>query len=121
MQPGKSQSLVAVARDPQCVFVYWGARLPGGAMLRLVDEKGRVAKELTLAEGAGNAYLPVEADTEYRVQLLVGGEVVGETRVRTPAAGVSPLVGGAPREEKGLRNVLPPVDPRSAISSAVRP
>ena len=120
MQPGKSWSLVAVARDPECVFVYWGARLPGGALLRVVEESGRVARELALAEGAGNAYLPVEADTEYRVQLLVEGEIVGEARVRTPAAGASPLVEGAGRK-KGLQGAFPSVDPRTAVSSAARP
>lgn len=124
MQPEESLSLVAVARDPECVFVYWGARLPEGARLRLLDEGGGVAGEMKLAQGAGNAYLPVEPDSEYRVHLLVEGRVVGEASVRTPPAGASarldPRWKGPPREENTFRGVLPRLDPRLTISSPAR-
>ena len=118
---GEGTGLVAVARDPECVFAYWGARLPGGTILRLVEEGGEVTREMVLAEGAGNAYLPAEPDTEYRVELVVEGRVAGRTRVRTPRAGVSAEVDarwkGATREEKVLKDALRSIDPRRAPSS----
>lgn len=118
-------SLLAVARDPECVFVYWSVRLPEGAVLRLLDEGGEVVRKVALAEGAGNAYLRVQADAAYRVQLVVEGRVVGETSVRTPPAGVSAAADSrwraAPREEKAFREALPAVDPRVVLSSLARP
>ncbi len=125
MRSEEPWSLLAVARDPECVFVYWGARLPEGAVLRLLDEGGGVVRKVALAEGAGNAYLRVQADTGYRVQLVVEGGVVGEARVRTPPAGVSPAADSrwrmAPRDERAFRQAVPAVDPRVVLSSLARP
>ena len=105
--------------------MYGGARLPAGAVLRLLDEKGGVVRDVALAEGAGNAYLRVRADAAYQVQLVVEGGVVGEAGVRTPPAGASaaadPRWRAAPREEKAFREALPAVDPRVILSSLARP
>jgi hypothetical protein len=99
----------AMVRDPNWLYVYWdlsgGARervsrkAPSGVwVLRVHNLSAGTFDDVPILIEGGNWYLPVAADTEYRVDIgIVGPDgafhlAASSRRIKTPRMGISELV-----------------------------